>query len=173
LVNVDAFSDPVPSSRFMGGRENQMLAEALPAADAVDVERALARRVIYLPAAQQGSGPFPTSEGRWHNAPATPGEQRAAVSFYLALMSATCLELIGARGPTVVEGPFAGNAEFAAMLGAATGREVIAAPAGSGTSIGAALLAGGHNPKPNGQTVAAGGPAWAAYAAEWRRLAGR
>jgi sugar (pentulose or hexulose) kinase len=88
-------------------------------------------------------------------------------------MSATCLELIGARGPTVVEGPFTDNVEFAAMLGAATGREVIAAPAGSGTSIGAALLAGGHNPKPNGKAVAAGGPAWAAYATEWRRLAGR
>ena len=45
-------------------------------------------------------------------------------SFYLAMMTATALELIGARGPTIVEGPFAGNALFARMLAAATGRGV-------------------------------------------------
>ena len=69
------------------------------------------------------------------------GQRFAAISFYLALMTATCLELIGADGPTTVEGPFARNRLFVGMLAAATARTVIASEAATGTSIGAALLA--------------------------------
>ena len=57
-------------------------------------------------------------------------------------MTATCLELIGAEGPTVLEGPFTANAAYRRMLAAATGRQVLRSDAGStGTSLGAALLA--------------------------------
>jgi sugar (pentulose or hexulose) kinase len=99
----------------------------------------------------------------------------AAASFYLAMMTATCLGLIGAQGPTVVEGPFAANSPFARMLAAATGRFVVAAGASAtGTSVGAALLAAGEG----GSTAVAAaespaitspGPAWEAYADRWRR----
>jgi sugar (pentulose or hexulose) kinase len=61
---------------------------------------------------------------------------------YLAMMTNTCLRLTGAAGPTTVKGPFARNAEFIAMLGAATGRPVLTSDAATGTSIGAALLMG-------------------------------
>ena len=55
-------------------------------------------------------------------------------------MTATCLKLIDAAGPTIVEGPFARNAEFIAMLKAVTARPVVTSEAVTGTSIGAALL---------------------------------
>jgi sugar (pentulose or hexulose) kinase len=83
-------------------------------------------------------------------------------------MAATCLDLIGADGPTIIEGPFAANAEFAQMLRAATGREVITTAAGTGTSIGAALLAGHGELKPAGETVPDPGPAMWAYSVAWR-----
>jgi sugar (pentulose or hexulose) kinase len=59
------------------------------------------------------------------------------------MMTATCLDLIGADGATVVEGPFALNAQYCDMLRAATGRSVLPQAAqATGTSIGAAMLAG-------------------------------
>lgn len=65
----------------------------------------------------------------------------SAVSFYLAMMTAICLELTGSEGPVIVEGPFARNAPYLAMLGVAAGRPVLASAGATGTSLGAAMLA--------------------------------
>jgi sugar (pentulose or hexulose) kinase len=167
LINVDAFGQPVPSARFMGGRENALLGEGLPETTSDAIEAVLKTGLMYLPSAQPGSGPVPHSAGSW-TMQGSPAEHRAAVSFYLALMAATCLDLVGAQGPTIIEGPFAANAEFARMLRAATGREVITEAAGTGTSIGAALLAGKADLKPGGEPVADPGPSWRAYSVAWR-----
>ncbi len=167
LINVNALGNPTPSARFMGGRENALLGEGLPDATPEAIESVLKQGIMVLPSAQQGSGPFPHAEGRW-TGEGTPAERRAAVSFYLALMAATCLDLVGADGPTIIEGPFAANAEFAKMLRAATGREVITEAAGTGTSIGAALLAGSVDLRPGGEFVPDPGPSWWAYAIAWR-----
>jgi sugar (pentulose or hexulose) kinase len=72
----------------------------------------------------------------------TDGEHAVVASFYLALMTHCCLELIGARGIIFVEGAFAENDAYVAMLEAATGRQVVVSE-GTGTSQGAALLVGG------------------------------
>ena len=56
-------------------------------------------------------------------------------------MTATCLDLLEARGPTIVEGPFAANALFLSALQVLTGRLVSRSGGGSGTSAGAARLA--------------------------------
>jgi sugar (pentulose or hexulose) kinase len=167
LINVNAQGAPTPSARFMGGRENALLGEGLPETTPEAIESVLKRGLMYLPSAQQGSGPFPHADGHWP-LDGPPAERRAAVSFYLALMAATCLDLIGADGPTIIEGPFAANAEFAKMLRAATGRDVITQAAGTGTSIGAALLAGHGELKPAGETVPDPGPSWWAYGVAWR-----
>jgi len=167
LINVNAQGSPTPSARFMGGRENTMLGEGLPDATPEAIDAVLRQGLMYLPSAQQDSGPFPHAAGQWTRE-GTPAQRRAALSFYLALMAATCLDLIGADGPTIIEGPFAANAEFASMLRAATGREVITEAAGTGTSIGAALLAGRADLSPGGDSVPDPGPPWWAYAVAWR-----
>lgn len=167
LINVNALGAPVPSARFMGGRENAVLGEELPEATSEAIESVLKGGLMYLPSAQPGSGPFPHAIGRW-TGEGSPAERRVALSFYLALMAATCLDLIGADGPTIIEGPFAANAEFARMLRTATGRDVIIEAAGTGTSIGAALLASHADLKPGGETVPDPGPAWWPYAIAWR-----
>jgi len=173
LVNVNALGDPVPSARFMGGREFSLLTEGQSHGWIEDdVAAVLARRALLLPSTQQGSGPFPHRGAQWVNADDLASGQRfAAISFYLALMTATCLELIGGDGPTTVEGPFAQNPLFIRMLASATRRPVIASETSTGTSIGAALLAsdgvtamskGGRTEPPTDQP-------WVEYARAWRR----
>lgn len=172
LVNVNAFGDPVPSARFMGGREFSLLTDGKPQdwSDA-DVAAVLARKALLLPSTQQGSGPYPRHTAQWLATEDMTGGQRfTAISFYLALMTATCLDLIGAGGPTIVEGPFARNRLFTRMLAAATARAVIASEAATGTSIGAALLASDHGAvgSKGERTEPPDDPAWVDYVRSWR-----
>lgn len=172
LVNVNALGDPVPSARFMGGREFSLLTEGRPENwTEDDIAVVLTRKALLLPSTQQGSGPFPHQAATWLDADRiNDGQRFGAISFYLALMTATCLDLIGADGPTIVEGPFARNRLFVGMLAASIGRAVVASEAATGTSIGAALLA-------SDQVTAHGkgeraepptDPAWADYVSAWR-----
>ncbi len=173
LINVDAFGQPVPSARFMGGREfESIVGEAAEPPSPAEVAAVIETPVLLLPAVQPGSGPFQGREANWHpGKPESASAVRCAASFYLAMMTATCLELAGADGPALVEGPFAGNAQFLQMLAAATGRDVIVASgATTGTSIGAALLALGGRPleaPPLPPPVRPSG-ALRPYAAAWR-----
>ncbi len=172
LVNVNAGGQPVPSARFMGGREFEMLREGRAGgATAADAARVLRDGVMLLPAVRPDSGPFPGRAMRWTVPPPDDVAHEVATGFYLALMTAECLSLIGAQGETVVEGPFAANPWFCGMLGAATGRGVVAAEGRTGTAIGAAMLfsPGAARAEP-GRAEARPDPAMAAYAARWRAL---
>ena len=141
LMNINAFGEAVPSARFMGGREFQLVMEdshPLPTPD--DVISVLSKGIFLLPSVVQGSGPFATKEARWIGVP-SPQERQISASYYLGLMTATCLDLIGAEGDIAVEGPFSSNVNFLDMLSAATGRAVIETQnATTGTTIGASLL---------------------------------
>lgn len=143
LMNVNALGAPVPSARFMGGREFEMVQQGHTAdptpADITDV---LSSSLMILPSVAPLTGPYPAREMQWRgDAPEVgTGRRTAALSFYLAMMTDTCLRLTGATGPTIVEGPFARNTTFLAMLYAVTGRSVMTSKAATGTSIGAALL---------------------------------
>lgn len=142
LVNVSAFGDAVPSARFMGGREYDLLLQD-NTADCSDANIAtvLEKKICLLPAAENRSGPFQGYAQKWQGDEPADGALYAAVSFYLAMMTSVCLNLIGSRGPIIVEGPFSHNRPFRDMLSAATKRPVIAASkSATGTSIGAAML---------------------------------
>ena len=129
-----------------------------------------------LPTFVAGCGPFPRGKGRWSVDPATlsPGERHAAASLYLALMTAELLMLAGAAGPTIVEGPFAGNAIFCSALAAITGRALEPSDSGTGTLLGALMTATGNLPKRESKrTIAAPfeHPSFRSYVQEWRRAA--
>ena len=125
LVNVDAFGRPVPSARFMGGREIELLTgldtrrldlrhdqpALLAAASCV-----LAGGHMVLPTFAPGSGPFPTRQGRWVSLPEDAFQQRAAVALYAALMANVLLDLIGSRERVLVEGRFAESEVFVRSL---------------------------------------------------------
>jgi len=129
---------------------------------------------MLLPAVERATGPFQGRRMSWQGAEpvAGSGVRAVALSFYLALMTDECLSLTGAIGPTVVEGPFARNAHYLAMLRAATGRPVLRSQSATGTSVGAALLFGGADAVPLPEPVAADPDAdddLLRYAETWRR----
>jgi sugar (pentulose or hexulose) kinase len=109
-----------------------------------DLQVVLREQIMLLPALENASGPYPGRQHSWTpQEPRNDGERFAAASFYCALMTATCLDLIGAEGPVIVEGPFAANPHYLAMLGAALQRPVFTSKSSTtGTAIGAAMLAG-------------------------------
>ncbi|HYI82053.1 MAG TPA: FGGY family carbohydrate kinase, partial [Acetobacteraceae bacterium] len=145
LMNVNAFGDPVPSARFMGGREWSRLTEGRSVNSTVaDAEAVLAHGIMLYPAVEPGSGPFAGRAHRWSvpEAEVSDGQRAVAAAWYLAMMTGVCLELIGAEGPVVVEGPLGGNAHFREMLAVLVPAGLAPVPAAStGTSAGAALLA--------------------------------
>nr|WP_298099593.1 FGGY-family carbohydrate kinase [uncultured Shinella sp.] len=174
LINVNALGDPVPSSRFMGGRAFSMLGGKSGDLPASAIAAVLDRDAMLLPSMPEKSGPYPGRKARWTvpREALSDDEAQAVIAFHLALMTTTCLDLIGADGPVIVEGPFAANRAFLMMLGVATGREVLAGGSATGTSIGAACLAAGSAPEPALVWIADGlPPRAAAYAARWRALA--
>jgi sugar (pentulose or hexulose) kinase len=125
FVNVDAFGQPVPSARFMGGREIEMLrgidtrrgdiapdpSELLAAVPAV-----LRSGVSVKPTMTPGCGPFPRGRGRWISKLLEPFERRAAVRLYAALVADVSLNLIGAKERILIEGRFAEAQVFVRAL---------------------------------------------------------
>lgn len=174
LVNVNAYGDPVPSARFMGGREfEQLIGDGPKEFAPADLDSVLARGAMLLPAVENQSGPFQGRKAAWtvDEARLSPAERYVTVAFYLALMTATGLDIVGAEGPVLVEGPFAENGAYLAMLAAVMGRPVEAV-AGTGTSIGAAMLVGGARSE-DGKGVMArpvNEGALRRYAESWRAL---
>jgi len=172
LINVNALGDPVPSARFMGGREFELIQKGQPfKATQADEDAVLKQAIMLLPAVEPSSGPFQRREMQWIGDAQGQGAQSVALSYYLALMTNTCLTLTGAKGTTIVEGPFARNQHFLAMLAAATHRPVAASQSATGTSIGAALLFGNSDMLAPSQElpVPKNLSALKDYAAKWRR----
>ena len=175
LMNVNAMGQAVPSARFMGGREYEMIQQGVKVTpSAEDVSSVLDQHLMILPAVDPRTGPYRGREMSWSGtAPQLgTGARATALSFYLAMMTDTCLRLTGAQGPTIVEGPFGRNSEFIGMLEAATERQVLTSEAATGTSIGAALLFGrsASMAKPIASKSAAAGTKYREYAARWRSL---
>ncbi|KQY48914.1 FGGY-family carbohydrate kinase [Rhizobium sp. Root483D2] len=175
LINVNALGDPVPSARFMGGRAFSTLIPDATVEVSEEMEaQVAAAQWMLLPSVPEGSGPFPHAGARWtcDEASLTGPQRLAVVSFHLAMMTASSLDLIGAEGEIVVEGPFAVNSSYLRMLKAATRRPVlIGSQSATGTSLGAACLADGS--RAQAHTVEFEGEvsqAYAAYAARWAEL---
>ncbi|MCX5495231.1 FGGY-family carbohydrate kinase [Kaistia dalseonensis] len=175
LANVDALGRPVPSARFMAGREFGLLTEGIKAEPtAADVASVVERGVMALPSFAQGTGPYAFLEGHWtvDVETLTPGERIAAASLYCALVADTCLSLTSAAGPVIVEGPLSKNAVFLSALARIVGRPVIARSDATGTTEGAALLADGPEGAgpgaPDGPPIAPLDVDLSAYIEAWR-----
>lgn len=170
LVNVNAQGAPVPSARFMGGREFDIESRGLPVAPTTaDRRSTLESKLMVLPAIEPGSGPFRGRQAQW-TGQGSDGERLIALSWYLALMTDTCLSLVGARGPAIIEGPLGANADFCAMLATLRPEGVEVALSATGTSAGAALLLSHDGAPPQTRRVAKpeNATALAEYARLWR-----
>jgi sugar (pentulose or hexulose) kinase len=178
LANVDVRGNPVPSARFMGGREFAILAGAEPAnVSEADVASVVAAGVFALPSFSDQGGPFAGRAGRIEGPkPATPEGRTALATLYAALMTAHMLERLQAPGELIVEGGFAKTPAFANVLAALTpGRRVVVAESAAGAAEGAATLTHWGRAVAPPKTQPAAGWALAGlseYHARWSALVG-
>ena len=183
LVNADIDGKPIPSARWMGGREAEMLMGIdtregdLAAARLLEVlPRVLDEGYMLLPSFAPGSGPFPSNAGRWLGSePADPMLRRAAVHLYLALVTNSALELIGTRERLLLEGRFAEAELFArALASLRPDLAVYAADAHHDVSYGARRLLRPDLPPVSALTrLAPLEHDLSAYRDRWRRETGR
>jgi len=144
LINVNARGEPVPSAKFMGGRESELLAcneTVSEQAMAHFLSKEIATTML-MPSVVTGTGPYPNAKQCWidSGSDVSDVDRACATTLYLALMTQECLIQIGANGPTFVEGPLAHEHDFIEMLAAVTERPVKLGPSSTGTSVGAAML---------------------------------
>ena len=116
LVNVDVDGRAVPSARWMGGREIELLGDRIDRPGLDGVADVLTSGAMVLPTHAPGCGPFPRSTARWINRPDLADERAAAGALYAALVTDASLDLIGARDRLLVEGRFAGSELFVRAL---------------------------------------------------------
>ena len=110
----------------MAGREFDALTNSTGTEPSeADIAAVLDRKVMALPTFVSGVGPYPHATGRWTVDPQSAGERTAAASLYLALVTATCLELAGTGRFIAVEGPLARNTLYCRALAALAASEVI------------------------------------------------
>jgi sugar (pentulose or hexulose) kinase len=150
LVNIDAFGRPVPSARFMGGREIETLTgidtrriDIAPEQPALltSLPDVVKRRAAVLPTFAPGVGPFPHARGHLIDMAGDQAAKGAAVSLYAALVTDVSLDLIGTNKRILIEGRFAEAQVF--VRGLATLRpdtKVYVANAHNDVSFGALRL---------------------------------
>ncbi|MES2698155.1 MAG: FGGY family carbohydrate kinase [Pseudomonadota bacterium] len=150
LVNVDAFGQPLPSARFMGGREIELLVES--DTRSVDtkkdqphllaaVEQVVASGAMVLPTLVPGNGPFPRGQGGWLKRPADWNARRAGACLYAALVADAALDLIGTKERALIEGRFAAAEVFVrALASLRPGTAIYTANAQNDVSFGALRL---------------------------------
>lgn len=184
LVNVDAQGQPVPSARFMGGREIEQVigidtrrVDIVPDQPALlaAVPRVLAAGAMLLPTLAPGCGPFPDGPGGWINQPADWFERRAAACLYAALVADVSLDLIGSGERLLIEGRFAEAEVFVRALAALRpGTQVLVANAHHDVSFGALRLVDPTlRPAGDLRRIAPLAEDLAAYRAAWRQAAGQ
>ena len=148
VSNTDLLGRPVACARFMGGREYAEIAgdDGLVAKPRVaDVEALIEAGTMALPSFTDSGGPYPESgrRGRLTGVAGTPEARAALASLYVALMTNVGLDLMQSGNPIVIDGSFADNPLFCALLAALRpGQPVAVSPEREGTALGAGLLWG-------------------------------
>ena len=108
LANVDAFGNPVPTARFMGGREYAAICGDDAGAmqpSVSDLETILASGALAIPSFADQGGPFRAQVGRIvGDAPDAPRNRATLAAMYCALMTDYCLTMLEARGDIILEG---------------------------------------------------------------------
>lgn len=142
LVNVDIDGGPVPTIRFMGGREFTVISDGWQGAiDRSTVQQVIDAGIMALPNFAPG-GPMPGHPGELVGR--TPNaEERAAVALlYVALMVDLCLDLIHSDNTVIVDGGLNSGGLLASLLAQLRpGQSFMQGATLEGSATGAAALA--------------------------------
>jgi sugar (pentulose or hexulose) kinase len=173
LANVDAFGVPVATARFMGGREYAAIAgEDAKLPTEAGLRAVLHRNAMALPSFAPG-GPFTAHHGRMLRCDMLDADGRAALAtLYTALVTDHVLDLLGATGEVIIDGPLAGNALYAAVLAALRPADEVRVGAARAGIVGAAGFLATGTPPVAKLVPAARLPitGLAAYRVAWRAL---
>lgn len=140
--NTDIFGRKVATSRFFGGKEFETLAggEAGRVPLLSEVAQMVSTGAMALPSFTGAPGPMPGSANRGRII-GDPVSRVSLASLYCALMVAEQLDAVGSRHDIIVDGPFALNGVFTAVLAQLRGKQkVFASQLRDGTTAGAACL---------------------------------
>jgi sugar (pentulose or hexulose) kinase len=177
LVNVDVDGGPVPTIRFMGGREFAVISGGWQGAIALSsIQRVIDAGIMALPSFAPG-GPMSGHSGEIIGG--TPSaEQRAAVALlYVALMVDLSLDLIHSQDTVIVDGGLNNGGLLAGLLAQLRpGQAFLQGATLEGSATGAAALAfesvgrefAAEVPQP---VRASGLTGLAGYRDDWRALA--
>jgi len=120
LANVDALGSPVPTARFMSGREYEQIAGDSDLGRQPTVESlsaVLEKRALALPSFAGTGGPFVGLRGKLINTEQLNEQERGALAtVYCALQTDLLLDLLGAPSPVIIDGPLCDNPLFARLV---------------------------------------------------------
>ena len=146
---TDLLGRPVACARFVGGREYAAIAgpEGLAARPAAaEVQALIADQIMALPSFARSGGPYPGIGGKGRISgprPRSPEARAALATLYVALMASVGLDLLDCRSQVIVDGSFADDPLFTALLAALRpGQPVAVSTEPNGRALGAALLVG-------------------------------
>ncbi|RWN33032.1 MAG: carbohydrate kinase [Mesorhizobium sp.] len=142
LVNVDVGGGPVPTIRFMGGREFATISAGWQGEIAGPVvQRVIDAGIMALPSFAPG-GPMSGHSGRLVGREPNAEERAAAALLYVALMVDLCLDLIHSNNTVIVDGGLNTGGVLAGLLAQLhPGQAFLQGATLEGSATGAAALA--------------------------------
>lgn len=142
LVNVDVDGGPVPTIRFMGGREFATISgDWQGAIDRSSVQQVIDAGIMALPSFAPG-GPMPHHSGELTGRTPSGGERAAVALLYVALMIDLCLDLIHSNNTVIVDGGLNTGGLLASLLAELRpGQAFMQGATLEGSATGAAALA--------------------------------
>jgi sugar (pentulose or hexulose) kinase len=183
LANVSVNHEPIPTARFMGGREFDAIRSGTPFEVTIDrVADVIERGVFALPSFADG-GPFPGERGAFVDRVGVSVEVAEAdrmplAVLYVASMMNVTLDLLLSDGPIVLDGGLARVALIPSLLAALrVEQRVLVGDHAEGTACGAAALAYAalglypFQQIPVHQVAASALAHWPRYDKQWRALA--
>lgn len=177
LANVDAWGRPIVCARFMGGREFSVLnAGQAEECSWHDIAALVSQRTLAMPSFAQLGGPWPRRRGEILGPhPDSPQAFYALATLYIALVTDDCLTRLHSSGEIVIEGAFAANRHFAALLATLRPAQAVWVSEDlAGTTVGAYLLA--CQPKiydaPRSRVLPHTIPHFGDYVAHWHNMLG-
>ncbi|WP_299432946.1 hypothetical protein [uncultured Meiothermus sp.] len=174
LAGVNVLGQPVPTARYMGGREFEALLDgSLPdRAEVSWIEEIITQDILAVPGFSHQGGAF--RQHRGYFVPERPGSVElrfALASLYSALMIDLQLDWLGSSQSIFLEGSFCKNPFIPGLLAALRPTQTVrVAEESSGTTQGAFLLAnwGVEHPTPGKAVPPINCSSLAEYRRHWR-----
>ena len=119
LANVNLRGEPLPTGRYMGGREFEILSRDAGTGKEfteADLRKVIAKKSFILPSYAPG-GPFMNRKGSTYGPECElSGEILARATLYVALVTLTSMRMLNVDGDLIISGSFVNNPWYCRLL---------------------------------------------------------